>query len=915
MYMSIKKLLMLGAIATIVGCSSSNDDPAPIDDDPVPVVENTVGVVTVTGSPIVGETLTAAVTDDNGTANATFVYQWAADSVDITGATSATFEITEDELGAALTITVTYTDDDGFDESITSDPTDAVTAPAVVNVPGVVTVTGSPIVGETLTAAVADDNGTANATFVYQWAADGVDIADATSATFEITDAQLGAALTITVTYTDDDGFDESITSDPTDAVTAPAVAVNVVGTVTAEGSPNVGSTLTATVVDDNGTTTSAFVYQWLLDGVDIVGETNQTYIPVAGDVDGLVSVNVTYTDDDGFAEDITSPAVTIVAAAANQLGSVSINGDLLDGQVLTAEVTDGNGFAEADVDYQWFADGEAIAGETNQMLTLTAAQLGTTISVDADYTDNDGFDEDLSAAADDVVFSFIVDSETTLAAALAAATDGAWIGLDDAVGSTGADDYADMAELLINVDNMVITLTANSTAVITGQNCIMFDSGSTGILMDGLVFDDVTIRDGDGCIGADAVVVLNGTMNTIRNTSFLSEADRPAFIAGTSEEAHFLAVNGSDNLVERNLFSGMPQLENFEGSAISMFINNDNGDFVAGSATGNIVQYNLFRDFAFDETEESGNLLDSNSFVVQVGRSTGSDATGLGAHIVRYNRFDNVLMDRRLIQVQGGGNTIMGNTVVNSWGNIALENGISNTVTQNIMISNPSSFGNGGSNAGGISFAPLGHTVTSNYVANQANSNDRGGLHIDSDPLDASSSTTIIADASLDLTTVVANNTIINNDQAIHFEDASASGTACTLLAYSLDFDDNLFANQSSANNIFGADRGAGDPAVTEADYVANGCGLDVSSTFNNNRLYSATLSDIGDGSAITTITLLPADGNITGAEDGATLTAPDTNLLVEGTGPDAGVGADLDDLIFLEEDMVGPGSTFVVP
>ena len=49
--------------------------------------------------------------------------------------------------------------------------------------------------------------------------------------------------------------------------------------------------------------------------------------------------------------------------------------------------------------------------------------------------------------------------------------------------------------------------------------------------------------------------------------------------------------------------------------------------------------------------------------------------------------------------------------------------------------------------------------------------------------------------------------------------------------------------------------------------------------------------------------------------SEDGATITAPDANGLVEGTGADAGIGADIDTLVFITEDMVGPGSTWTAP
>ena len=54
--------------------------------------------------------------------------------------------------------------------------------------------------------------------------------------------------------------------------------------------------------------------------------------------------------------------------------------------------------------------------------------------------------------------------------------------------------------------------------------------------------------------------------------------------------------------------------------------------------------------------------------------------------------------------------------------------------------------------------------------------------------------------------------------------------------------------------------------------------------------------------------------DGNIgiDGSEDGASLSAPTDDLLVEGTGADAGIGVDIDLLNFIDEADVGPDSTW---
>ena len=89
------------------------------------------------------------------------------------------------------------------------------------------TIAGTAEVGETLTAATSaidDDNGLTNAVFTYQWVRSGNgsdnDITDATASTYAVTNADIDKAIKIRVSFTDDDGYPESVTSDATAAVT-----------------------------------------------------------------------------------------------------------------------------------------------------------------------------------------------------------------------------------------------------------------------------------------------------------------------------------------------------------------------------------------------------------------------------------------------------------------------------------------------------------------------------------------------------------------------------------------------------------------------------------------------------------------------------------------------------------------------
>ena len=810
---------------------------------------------------------------------------------------------------------------------------------ATDNSPGTATISGIGLVGETLTAVLNDPDGVQSNTVSYLWYGDNVAIAGADSSTYTLTANEGRKAVTVKIRYTDDKDVTSTAVSNAITATplnVAPTLAIDVPG-----AGAIVGQALTAVLVDGNGF--GAVNYQWIGSVTGpIAGATDVSFRLTPNEVGENISVSATYTDDDGYDEDLTSAEVGPVTAPPPE-GNIELLGLIEVGATLTATVFDGDGFgAVPTINYVWTDENgvelqNEVTDQTENDYVLQPAQLGLTVTVTATYIDGAANPESPSETTRDFIHSFIVDGETSLAEAVnVLAVDGDIIGLDSAL---GADDYEDMAELEITTDNLTIRLVAGSTAIITGSTCIVYGSSSTGVTIDGLIFDDLTLPDpetGSGnCDEGEGSIKLQGSFNTFSNNQILGQADtRPSFIGG-SDEVHYMTVGGTDNVVERNLFEGLSTSEAEEGAAISMYISRTDGDPINqsnGSNERNIIQYNLFRNFLPDVVESDDPAewdTDSNGFGVQIGRSSSRDGGGLGAHVVQYNRFDTVLTDRRVILVQGGGNTIHGNTIVNSWGNVALEHGYGNTVSSNIIISNGVGYtedpGPGGIAVsdnldGGISFVPLGHTIVDNFVGNIAsNSSDRAGLHIDSETLEPSDSSSFdILGSGLDLTNVVARNTFINIRNAIQFEhDANENGIEnCTNLDYLLDFDDNLVANQSAAQSIFGTSAGEGRTAILLDQYtVDHGCRLDDASEFTNTHIYSLAISDTdllfrAGGSALVT----GVNGNIfiDASEDGATLTAPNADGLVEGTGPDAGIGADVDSLTFITEDMVGPGSTW---
>ena len=107
-----------------------------------------------------------------------------------------------------------------------------------------------------------------------------------------------------------------------------PAPNNSATGAPTIGGTPQVGGTLTAdtsAISDADGLGNAVFAYQWTrTDGTnthaDISGATGATYTLVADDAGMIVGVRVSFTDDAGNAESLTSAAMAAVVAEGTDL-------------------------------------------------------------------------------------------------------------------------------------------------------------------------------------------------------------------------------------------------------------------------------------------------------------------------------------------------------------------------------------------------------------------------------------------------------------------------------------------------------------------------------------------------------------------------------------------------------------------
>ncbi len=203
--------------------------------DPTPPNQTPTGLPTITGTEQVGETLTAdtsGISDANGLTGVSYAYQWirndgSSDS-NIPGATGQTYALTDDDQGKTIKVQVSFTDDDGYSESLTSAATGSIARPANQAPTGLPIIVGAVYIGQTLsanTSGISDANGLTGVTYAYQWlrndGSSDSNISDATGQTYTLTDDDNGKTIKVKASFTDDDGYSESLTSAATVSVSA----------------------------------------------------------------------------------------------------------------------------------------------------------------------------------------------------------------------------------------------------------------------------------------------------------------------------------------------------------------------------------------------------------------------------------------------------------------------------------------------------------------------------------------------------------------------------------------------------------------------------------------------------------------------------------------------------------------------
>ena len=221
--------------------------------------------------------------------------------------------------GAAVTLA------DAAVEAVNTEPT------------GLPTISGTPQVGETLTASVtriADTDGTESATFAYQWMSNNgtsdSDIEDATKSSYELVEADAGKTIKVRVTFTDGGGTEETLVSAATETVVAAEADASELSVADAEASEEEDSALEFVVMLDPAATAAVTVDYATSDGTATGGDdyttTSGTLTFQAGDTTKTVSVPITDDAVDDGGETVT---LTLSNASGADLGDAVAMGTI----------------------------------------------------------------------------------------------------------------------------------------------------------------------------------------------------------------------------------------------------------------------------------------------------------------------------------------------------------------------------------------------------------------------------------------------------------------------------------------------------------------------------------------------------------------------------------------------------------
>ena len=365
---------------------------------------------------------TSGISDADGLTAPGYMYQWirvdGSNEDDIPGATVATYTAVLADVGMKLKVKVIFTDDGGAAETLTSMATASVVAQSVISFrSSTASVTEGDVQGVLLTLDLSPHARGSGTVQLLSEGQNGATPADyRTNTSVDFTPGDLGRTIEFVAhdDVDDDDGesvkislgmlppwmkegADAEATVTLIDTDNTPATGAPVIS-----GAAQVGEVLTADtggIADADGLTSPGYTWQWLRvdsDGVSnetMIGANAGAYTLVAADAGGKIRVRVSFTDDAGNPEALTSdawlangtitPLSTDATLSGLTLADASDDSAITLNEAFASDTTDYTANVANDVDTVTLT-----ATTTDDGATVSVVTLGGTAIADSDFAD-----------------------------------------------------------------------------------------------------------------------------------------------------------------------------------------------------------------------------------------------------------------------------------------------------------------------------------------------------------------------------------------------------------------------------------------------------------------------------------------------------------------------------------------------
>ncbi|MEN8708275.1 MAG: Ig-like domain repeat protein [Nocardioides marinisabuli] len=243
-------------------------------------------------------------------------YQWFADDAAIPGATGQTFVPGLEQAGTTIYVQVTGVLAGLPLVSVLTNHLPIPAAPAEeLGATSQPTVSGTPKVGKVLTVSDPAWN-TDGVAHGYQWLRDGAPVEGATLAAYQLTPADLGHAVSATVTGTKEGWTSATVDSNALTATLGDAIVATLQPRVT--GTAALGQALTATPGTWGAGETPVVAYQWLRDGSPVSGATASSYAVTVADLGRDLALRVTATRTGYVPGSFTTAALPVARATTS---------------------------------------------------------------------------------------------------------------------------------------------------------------------------------------------------------------------------------------------------------------------------------------------------------------------------------------------------------------------------------------------------------------------------------------------------------------------------------------------------------------------------------------------------------------------------------------------------------------------